>query len=164
MWVKWKSRLLCQGPQMRAFLKCRQTQLLKWGHSWNAGWLSFWNEGIPEMQADSASASSGSPLQECQCPHPRALPYTKMASFKIKHYDLPKSSMDFFWIQLSLTLSQSCLEFNWWAIGEVLLGIGSKYQLFQPRKLHQKCQKVASLVECFSITFRPWTPLQFSIF
>ncbi len=110
------------------------------------------NEGIPEMQAASASASSGSPLQECQCPHPRALPYTKMASFKIKHYDLPKSSMDFFWIELSLTMSQSCLEFNWWAIGEGLLEIGSKYRVFQPRKMHQKCQKVASLVECFSIT------------
>jgi len=27
--------------------------------------------------------------------------------------------------------------------------------------MHQKCQKVASLVEGFSITFRLWTPLQF---
>jgi len=113
------------------------------------------------MQAALASASSGSPLQECQCPHPRALPYTKMASFKTKHYDLLKSSLDFFWIELSLTMSQSCLEFNWWAIGEVLLGIGSKYCLFQFRKMHQKCQKVASQVEGFSITFRLWTLLEY---
>jgi len=95
------------------------------------------------MQAASASASSGSPLQECQCPpHPRALPYTKMASFKIKHYDLPKSSMDFFWIELSLTMSQSCLEFNWWAIGEGLLGISSKYRLFQPGKCTKNVKKL----------------------
>jgi len=74
---------------------------------------------------------------------------------------LLKSSLDFFWIELSLTMSQSCLEFNWWAIGEVLLGIGSKYWIFLLRKMHQKCQKVASLVEGFSITFRLWKPLQF---
>ncbi len=54
--------------------------------------------------------------------------------------------MDFFRIELSLTMSKSCLDFNWWAIQEGLLGIGSEYRLFQLRKMHQKCQKVASLV------------------
>jgi hypothetical protein len=82
------------------------------------------------------------PHQGPHCPHPRALPYTKMVSFTIKHYDLLKSSMDFFWIELSLTMSQSCLEFNWWAVGEGLLGMGSKYRLFPLRRMHQNVKKL----------------------
>jgi hypothetical protein len=111
------------------------------------------------MQAAWASASSGSSLEQCQCPRPRALPSTKMVSSKIKHYNLLKSSMDFFWIELSLTMSQSCLEFNWLAVGMGLLGMGSKYRLFQLRRMHQKCEKPTAAVEGFSsITFRLWTP------
>jgi hypothetical protein len=105
------------------------------------------------MQAASASASSGSSLEECQCPHPRALCYTKIVSFKIKHCDLLKSSMDFFWIELSFTMSQSCLEFTWWAVGEGLLGMGSKYQLFQLRRMHQNVKKLPLQLRVFVSPF-----------